>query len=208
MATPAWHISGQYYETCSCDSVCPCILTQMGGAPSKGACTFAMTFQVERGSFGSVPLDGVSFIVLGRTPGAMAKGDWSVGVVADEKASAEQRDAIAAITSGAAGGPMSVMTGLVARFLGIASAPIRVDRNGASWSVTAGELVDMAAQGIMGLNPEQREPIHLDNTGHPASDRVALARAIRSHVEALGLAWHDDSGRNNGQYAPFAWRSA
>ena len=50
--------------------------------------------------------------------------------------------------------------------------------------------------------------MHLDNTGHPAADRFALARASRSRVKALGLTWEDVGGRNNGQYAPFAWANA
>jgi len=29
MATTSWNISDQYFETCSCDFVCPCILGQM-----------------------------------------------------------------------------------------------------------------------------------------------------------------------------------
>jgi hypothetical protein len=35
-----------------------------------------------------------------------------------------------------------------------------------------------------------------------------LARAANSRVHALGLAWEDVSGKNNGQYAPFSWRNA
>src|SRR5678815_3031885 len=68
MAAPSWNISGQYFETCSCDCLCPCILGQMAVRPTKGSCTFAMAMQVERGTFGSVPLGGVTFIVLGYTP--------------------------------------------------------------------------------------------------------------------------------------------
>jgi hypothetical protein len=66
----------------------------------------------------------------------------------------------------------------------------------------------MAAEAAMGLNPNAREPLHLDNTGHPAADRFALARASKSHVHALGLSWDDPTGKNNGQYAPFSWHSA
>jgi len=208
MATPSWQVSGQYYETCSCDFVCPCILGQMAVSPTKGSCTFAMAFQVERGKYGTVSLDGLGFIVLGLTPEAMGKGNWSLGVIADDRASAEQRDAITAIASGGAGGPMSAVSGLVGTFLGVESAPIRFDRHGAKWSVKASSLVDMAAEGANGLNPNATEPLHLDNTGHPAADRIALAHASTSHVHALGLTWDDASGKNNGQYAPFSWRSA
>lgn len=208
MATPSWQVSGQYYETCSCDCVCPCILGQMAVMPTKGSCTFAMAFQVDRGSFGTVSLDGLGFIVLGFTPAAMGKGNWSVGVIADERASAEQREALTAIASGGAGGPMSALSGLVGKFLGVESAPIQFARDGVKWSVKASGFVDMAAEGAMGINPNATEPLHLDNTGHPAADRFALAHASKSHVHALGLAWDEVSGINNGQYAPFSWRSA
>ena len=205
MATPAWQVNGQYYETCSCDFVCPCLPGGMAVQPTKGSCTFAMAFSVEKGKFGNVVLDGLGFIVLGFTPGAMGSGNWSVGVIADERASGEQRDAITAIVSGAAGGPMSALSGLVGKFLGVQAAPIRFDRSGLKWSVKAADFVDMAAEAAKGVNPAATEPLYLDNTGHPAADRFALAHAVRSHVNALGLAWDDRSGKNNGQFAPFAW---
>ena len=208
MPSPDWKVNGQYYETCSCDFICPCLPGQMMSAPSKGTCTFAMAFRIEHGSYGSVSLDGLGFIVLGWTPEAMGKGNWSVGVIADERATGEQRDAITAIASGSAGGPMAALGGLVGKFLGVESAPIRFEHNGVKWSVTAASLVDMAAEAAMGINPEATEPLYLDNTGHPAANRFALAHAAKSHVHALGLSWDDVSGKNNGQYAPFSWRSA
>jgi hypothetical protein len=208
MTTPAWNISGQYVETCSCDFVCPCILGQMAVRPSKGSCTFAMAMQVERGSFGDVPLNGLTFIVLGMTPEEMGKGNWSVGLVIDDRATAAQRDAITAIASGAAGGPMAALTGLIGRFLGAEQASIRIEQDGKKFTVTAGKLVDMAGEGAMGIDPNATEPMYLENTGHPVSSRLAVAHASKSHVHALGLTWEDASGKNNAHYAPFNWRSA
>src|SRR5438034_8593024 len=152
MATPAsWQVSGQYYETCSCDFVCPCITGQMAVKPSKGSCTFAMAFQIDRGRYGAVSLDGLGFIVLGLTPEAMGKGNWSVGLVSDERASVEQREAITAIASGAAGGPMAALSGLIGTFLGVQPASITFNRSGATWSVSAPRLVDLAPAGAMGV---------------------------------------------------------
>ena len=108
MATPAWNVSGQYYETCNCDFVCPCVPGQLAVRPTKGDCQFAMAFQIEHGTYGAVSLDGLGFIVLGLTPEEMGKGNWSVGLVTDARATAEQRDAMTAIASGAAGGPMAL----------------------------------------------------------------------------------------------------
>jgi hypothetical protein len=206
MATPAWNVSGQYYETCNCDFVCPCVPGQLAVRPTKGDCQFAMAFQIERGTYGAVSLDGLGFIVLGLTPEEMGKGNWSVGLVTDARASAEQRDAMTAIASGAAGGPMAALSGLIGKFLGVESAPIAFDRQGAKWSVKASNFVDMAAVGAKGLNPDAE--LRLENTGHPAANTFTLAHASKSHVHALGLTWDDVSGKNNGQYAPFSWKSA
>jgi len=167
-----------------------------------------MAFQIDGGTYGAVSLDGLGFIVLGFTPEEMGKGNWSVALITDERASSEQRDAITAIASGAAGGPMAALSGLIGKFLGVESAPIGFDRKEMSWSVKASTFVEMAAEGAKGINPNAAEPLYLENTGHPAADRFALAHASNSQVNALGLVWSDASGKNNGQYAPFSWRSA
>jgi hypothetical protein len=53
---------------------------------------------------------------------------------------------------------------------------------------------------------KEGEPIYLDNTAHPASPRLALATAKRSHFRAFGIEW-DATGATtrNGHYAPFSW---
>src|SRR4026207_402107 len=161
VASPTWNVSGQYFETCNCDFVCPCVPGQMAVRPTKSDCQFAMAFQIEHGSYGAVPLDGLGFIILGLTPEEMGKGNWSVGLVTDARATVEQRDAMTAIASGAAGGPaaglagpgggaatagaaaggpMAALSGLIGKFLGVESAPITFDRQGPSWSVTASSL--------------------------------------------------------------------
>lgn len=207
MAAASWKVSGQYYETCNCDFFCPCLLQQMQAEPTEGTCYFAMSYQIENGTFGPTSLDGLGFIVVGFTPEAMGKGNWSVGLVIDDRATAEQREAITAIASGAAGGPMAGLSGLIGKFLGVESAPIKFERAGVNWSVTAANLVDIAGQPAMGVNPETTEPIYVENTGHPAANRLSLARPLKMHLNALGLSWSDTSGKNSGLYAPFSWHS-
>src|SRR3954453_20237561 len=196
MAPPSWQISGQYYENCSCDFVCPCVMGQLAVKPTRVPCTVAMAFQIGKGSHGTVSLDGLGFIVVLVTPEEMGKGNWSVGVIVDARANAKQREALTAIASGSAGGPMAALSALVGTFLGVESSPIRFDRSAAGWSVSAPGMVDIAAKPAMGLNPNATEPIHLENTGHPAADRYALAHAEKSQVTALGHSWKDMSGKN------------
>ena len=54
MAAPAWQVQGQYYETCNCDFVCPCVPAQLAVMPTKGSCLFAMAFQIEKGRYDRV----------------------------------------------------------------------------------------------------------------------------------------------------------
>jgi hypothetical protein len=206
MANPEWKISGEYFEACSCDSVCPCPTSGMAARPTTGVCDAGLVFTVERGAFGPTSLDGLSFAVLLHTPGPMIAGNWTVGVVVDERATAAQRDAITAIASGQGGGPMAAVGPLVGTFAGVQSKPIRIERNGMRRSVSIPDVLDLAVDGIPGANAG--EPVYFDNVAHPAASRLALAKASRSHMHAFGIDWDDTSGKNNGHFAPFAWSSS
>ncbi len=205
MANPEWRINGEYFEACSCDSVCPCPTSGLAAPPTKGYCAAGLVFEVERGQYGDTRLDGLAFAVLLHTPGPMIQGNWTVGVIVDERATAPQRDAIAAIASGQAGGPMAAVAPLVGRLGGVEPRRIAIERSGMRRSVSIPGVLDIAVDGIPGAN--QGEPIYFDNVGHPAASRLALAKASRSHMHAFGIDWDDTSGRNNGHFAPFSWSS-
>jgi len=197
----SWNISGQYVETCNCDYLCPCIPSVMTQS-THGYCIFAMGYKIDRGQYNGTPLDGRSFVVVCRTPGNMNEGNWSVGLIVDDGADQPQKEALTAIVSGEAGGPMANLAPMIGQFVGVESAAVRVEGNGNSWSVSAGGLVDQALEGKASLSGEQ---MYLDNTGHPAANRIALATAKKSHVHAFGIDWDQEDGRNNGHFAPFDW---
>lgn len=207
MPNPAWRVSGDYFETCSCDFVCPCVPSNLSAKPTKGDCTFAFAFRIDQGRFGTVTLDSLAFAVVGSTPGVMGQGNWKVGLIVDERASAEQRQAIAAIASGQAGGPMAALGPLIGTFLGIESKPIRFEKSGLKRSVSIPGVLEQAVEGVASAaNPS--ETVVIDNTLHPANTRLALAHALQSRLRAFGLTWEDTSGRNNGHFAPFVWQAA
>src|SRR3954467_12590140 len=104
MTNASWNVSGEYFETCSCDYLCPCIATNLAGRPTQGFCDVAIAFRVDQGQFGNVSLDGLAFVVVAQTPGVMGEGNWTVGLIVDERATSEQADALTAIASGQAGG--------------------------------------------------------------------------------------------------------
>lgn len=200
----SWKISGQYMETCNCTLLCPCITSNLTARPTDGDCKAAIAMRIDQGAKGSVSLDGLSFIVLLHSPGPMSDGAITVGLVVDSAATDEQAEAIAAIATGSAGGPMAALGPLVGRVAGTERRPIRFEVDGLKRSVTAGELVDQACEGVASVgNPD--EAICVDNTAHPANSRLSIAKATRSRFHAFGIDWDDASGTRNGHFAPFSW---
>src|SRR5260370_38029430 len=98
----AWEIRGDYFETCSCDYVCPGISSNLTARPTQGSCVVALVQHINQGQFNEVKLDGLNFVVVARTAEAMGKGNWSVGLIVHERAHAEHKDALTAIASGRA----------------------------------------------------------------------------------------------------------
>ena len=200
----AWSISGDYMETCNCELVCPCVTSSMTAPPTEGDCKAAVTLRIDSGSKDGVALDGLSFIVMLHSPGPMAQGTITVGLIVDQRASQAQVDAITAIAPGAAGGPMAALAPLVGRFAGIEKRPIIYTASGLNREVRAAELVDQACEGLPSpVAPG--EAITIDNVAPPVNSRLALAKATRSRFNVFGITWDDATGTRNGHFSPFAW---
>jgi hypothetical protein len=200
----SWKIEGQYMETCNCTFVCPCITSNLTAQPTDGECKAAVAMQIGSGHKDNVRLDGLSFIVMIHAPKAMAEGNMTVGLIIDERATDEQADAIAAIASGNLGGPLAALGPLIGKMAGVERRPISFRQDGLNYSVTAGELVDQACEGVASaMDPQQ--PVVLDNVAHPANSRVALAKATKSLFNVFGISWDDSSGKRNAHFAPFSW---
>jgi len=201
----SWRIEGKYMETCNCQFLCPCVPSHLTATPTEGDCRVAIAMRIDKGEKDGVKLDGLSFIVLLHAPKAMAEGNITVGLIVDDRASEKQAEAIGAIATGSAGGPMAALGPLVGKIAGVEKSPIRFEADGMTYAVKAGDLIDQACEGVAGA-VRTHEPLYLDNTGHPVSTRLALAKATRSIFNAFGIKWKDTSGTRNGHFAPFAWQ--
>jgi len=201
----SWSIKGQYMETCSCMLLCPCIWSNLAARPTEGACEAAVAMRIDQGEKDGVKLDGVSFVVMLHSPGPMGEGNMTVGLIVDEAANERQVDAIRTIATGEAGGPMAALAPLVGKVAGIEKRPIRFTQQGMNFSVTAGELLDEACEGLESV-VTPGEAIGIDNVAHPVNSRLALAKATRSKFHAFGIDWEDMTGTRNGHFAPFAWQ--
>src|SRR5262249_46838718 len=109
-------------------------------------------------------------------------------MIVDDRASAEQQQAIATIASGQAGGPIAGLAPRVGTFLNVEARPITFQSHDGSWSVSVPGRLDEAIEGTASLSGK---PLYLDNTGHPAADRLKLANAARSHPKAFGPPPHN-----------------
>jgi hypothetical protein len=202
MSSTSWKISGDYMETCSCDYICPC-MSDLAAEPTLGRCDAALAFRIDQGSFGGVNLDRLKFIIVLRSPGAFAEGNMTVGLITDERASAEQQEAILGIASGQAGGPMAALGPLIGNFAGVKLAAINYGQNGISRTLDVPNLVTQGVQGVPGADPEQA--IVAENVGHPVTTRLALGKSTQTHIHAFGIDY-DSAGGNNAHFAPFSWK--
>jgi hypothetical protein len=200
----SWQISGQYMETCNCTLLCPCITSNLTARPTEGDCKAAVTLHIDKGAKDGVKLDGLSFIVMMHSPGVMGQGNITVGLIVDDKASDQQVEAISAIATGSAGGPMAALAPLVGRVAGVERRPISFEADGLRRSVRAGDLVDQACEGVASVG-DPSQAICVDNTAHPVNRRLSIAKAVRSKFNAFGITWNDSTGTRNGHFAPFTW---
>ena len=204
MAT-AWRLSGDYFENCNCSVVCPCLVSthaQLTSKPTEGVCDVALIFHINKGTYGSVSLDGLNVAMIAHAPGPMADGNWTVAAYIDERANDQQTEALGAIFTGAAGGPMAALAPLISTNLGVKKVPIKFRIDGKKRSAEIPKVMNMAVEPL----PTMRGDGEMwAATGHPISpDKLAFAMGAQgSKFGDYGMSW-DNSGRN-GHYAEINW---
>jgi hypothetical protein len=205
MSGTNWQLSGEYMESCNCDYLCPCIFTNPQAEVTYDHCTAALIFRIDNGHFGAIKLDGLCFALVIRSGKIMASGNWIFAGVVDAKAGSAQRQALAAIVGGQAGGPPGMIrANLVSDFRGIEYKPIDFQIEGLKRTVSIPDILSFEIEGVASRNGSG-QPFYIDNTAHPANRRLALARARELHVPGFGLGLDISGKGNNGHFAPFAW---
>src|SRR6478672_9310243 len=120
-----WKISGSYFESCSCDVICPCTASLSLGA-TRDRCRIVLVFNVKDGEVDGTDVSGLTVAAVGDTPKVMSDGNWRLGVIIDAAASDEQAEKLGGVFSGALGGPMAALAPLVGENLGVERATIDV----------------------------------------------------------------------------------
>ncbi len=196
-----WTLEGTYFEACNCEAACPCIFTS---PPTEGECTALVAWHIDKGRYGDTPLDGLNVALAVHAPGTMVATKWRVAAYFDDKASAQQNDALHAIFGGKAGGHPAVLASFIGEMAGAKNVPMHYRADGRKRSLS---VPDLAEAHIEALEGQGGKPITIE--GHPLciapGKPAVVARSSRVTYADFGWDWKV-SGRS-GLMSDFAYRS-
>ena len=190
-----WTMDGDWINSCSCDSGCPCLFYS---DPTLGHCDALDAFHIKKGKYGNVSLDGLNAVMASHSPGNFWKGNWSAALYLDSKATKAQQKALEKIFSGKAGGAPAILASLIKEVKGLKWATISIDAS-KHWVKVPGAL-EYQLKPTEGGN--KKKPIQVAN--HPLSPSVEpmnMGIGKTSHFKDFGMEW-DNTGKD-GNYAAF-----
>jgi hypothetical protein len=196
----SWNLDGSYFETCSCDVVCPCTASLSLGA-TRDRCNVVLVFHVKSGEVEGTDVSGLTVAAVADTPKVMSEGNWRIGVVIDDAASDEQAERLGGVFSGQLGGPMEALGPLVGENLGVERAPIEVREEGLRHSIRIGDDVDFEIEDVVPFGVETGEPAKLTGVFHPAGSELTVARATRSKINAFGIQYEAKAGFSASEFS-------
>jgi hypothetical protein len=197
----AWRLDGQYFESCSCDAVCPCTWSALTAEATLDRCRALLAYHIESGEVDGVDVSGLSFALFLDTPPVMATGDWRVGVYLDEAASDAQTEQLGAVLSGQRGGPPAMLGPLIGEMLGVERARIAFSEDGRGHRVTIGDAIDVGVEDFVAI--EGHDPVRLTNVFHPSNTTLTVAPATTARLSTFGTDWGREG--QSGFSAPFSW---
>lgn len=173
-----WEIKATTFGNCNCSYGCPC---QFNALPTRGNCRYVQGFQIEQGHFGDVKLDGLRSVTMAIWPGAVHEGNGTMQMVIDERADAEQRDALAKILTGQETEDMATMWWVYAAMSPKKLPPVyaridfEVDVDGRS-----------AQLEVPGMISAKGEPIRNSVTGAEHRVRIDLPHSFEYKLAEIG----------------------
>jgi hypothetical protein len=196
----AWNLEGTYFETCSCEVVCPCTASLALGA-DYDRCRVTLVFNITQGNVEGTDVSGLKVAALADTPKVMSDGNWRLGVFIDSAASDEQAEKLGAVFGGRLGGPMQALGPLVSENLGVERVAIDVREEGLRHSVRIGDAVDFEIEDVVPIGVESGEPARGSGIFHPAGSELTISRATRSSINAFGIQYEGKAGFSTSRFA-------
>jgi hypothetical protein len=196
----SWSIEGTYFETCSCELMCPCNLSFDHGA-TYDYCRVTLVFNIREGEIDGTDVGGRTLAVIADSPKVMTEGNWRLGMFVDADTSDEQMEKLTAVFGGQMGGPMAGLAPLIGEVLGVERAPIEVVEDGLRHSVRIGDAIDFEIEDIVPFGIETGKPARLTGIFHPVASELTAAEAKRSTISAFGIEYEGKTGLSSA----FSW---
>ena len=136
MASDNWNIKGNYFESCTCDLICPCITLK---PPTKGTCTALLGWHIDEGHYDDVQMSDLNVAMFLQAPGLLTDGGFKVALYVDERASEEQFDAITQMYTGKGGGHLAVVASLVGEVVSVKQTSIEYSIDGKTRRLKVGD---------------------------------------------------------------------
>lgn len=195
-----WRLQGSYFETCNCETACPCVWLQ---PPSEGDCKLLVAWHIEAGHFGEIQLEGLNAALACYAPGTMADGHWQAALYVDERADDQQFDAVTQIFSGQAGGHPQILMSFVSEVLGIQRVQIDYDADNNNRRLSIPGIAQAEIESIRGIrggdSTIMNPPLCV-----VASHGSVVARSKQYHYQDYQHDW--TFSERNGYYSDFDYR--
>jgi hypothetical protein len=133
-----WKLKIEHLMACNCNWGCPC---SFESPPTYGICETAGAYRIAEGRYGDLVMDGLKWAHALAWPGPLHELNGHGVVYLDESATTPQREALEAIATGKAGGPIGVFMSTVTAGVDVEVAAIEFHHEGEnSWFRVPGQL--------------------------------------------------------------------
>ena len=146
----SWHISGDYFESCNCEAICPCrtVGGRPGGRSTHGICFGVLSWSIAEGHADGVDLSGLAAAFTIRYGDDEPGSPWRFVVHVDERGTEEQREALAAILLGRRGGEDVLRLPWVRKpseLVAVRISPIEIRHGPDGHELRVGSAIELAA---------------------------------------------------------------
>ena len=193
MPRMAWNLEGTYFESCSCVTPCPCVVSMSLGA-DLDSCRVVLVCTVKTGEVEGLDVGGVACAMVVNAPKVMTDGNWKVGLYISDAATDEQAEALGKVFSGQIGGPPAALAPLLGEFAGAERVAMEIHEEGLLHSLKIGDAVDLEVEDIVPFGVETGKPAQLIGLFHPAGDTLTVANPTHAKVDAFGISYEGKSG--------------
>jgi hypothetical protein len=197
-----WHVSGSYFESCNCESICPCRPQgdRKGGRSTFGVCDFALSWQISDGRAGEIDLSGLGVVFAGEYSDDEPGKPWRIVVYVDDRGDSRQRKALEEIFLGRAGGTtLRNYARVLGEVYAVRPARIKLDHTPGSQRIDVEDFVRVRA--ARPVQSDERITCGIPGHDHPGQE----IRAEVLEVEDPPFSFHV-SGRT-GFATEFAYSS-